>query len=57
VAELAAVEHADAQAPRRGAPRGGQADEAAADDRYVERLRLARDRLSPRFAGMTRISS
>jgi hypothetical protein len=57
VAELAAVQHVDAQAARRGAPRGGQADEAAADDRYVERLRLARDRLSPRFAGMTRISS
>src|SRR6185295_5198208 len=57
VAELAAVEHADAQAARRRAPRGGEADQANADDGYAERLRLSRDRLSPRFAGMTRISS
>jgi hypothetical protein len=56
-AELATVEHAGAQAARAGAPRGGQADEAAADDGYVERSRLVGDVGSPRFAGMTRISS
>jgi hypothetical protein len=56
-AELAAVEHAHRETARGRAPRAGEADEAAADDRYAERLRLSRDRLSPRFAGMTRISS
>jgi hypothetical protein len=39
-----------------GAPGRGQADEAAADDRYVERSGDFRDCLAPRFAGMTRIS-
>jgi hypothetical protein len=57
VAELAAVEHAHRQAARRGAPGHGEADEATADDCYVEPLRRGRDRRSPRFAGMTRISS
>jgi hypothetical protein len=56
VAELAALQHAGAQAARAGAPRDGEADEAAADDRYVERFGLVGDRDSPRFAGMTRIS-
>jgi hypothetical protein len=55
-AELAALEEADGQAALRGAPRHAEADEAAADDRYVERSGLVRDRCSPRFAGMTRIS-
>jgi hypothetical protein len=54
--QFAAVEHDDAQAPRAGAPGRGQADEAAADDRYVERCGVVRDVLPPRFAGMTRIS-
>jgi len=56
VAELRALEHAGPQAARAGAPRDGEADEAAADDRYVERFGLVGDRDSPRFAGMTRIS-
>jgi hypothetical protein len=55
-AELAAVEDADGHAALRRAPRDAEADEAAADDRYVERSGLVRDRLTPRFAGMTRIS-
>jgi hypothetical protein len=54
--ELAAVEDADGQAALRRAPRDAEADEATADDRYVERSGLVRDRCSPRFAGMTRIS-
>jgi hypothetical protein len=57
VAERAAVEHADREAARGGAPRDGEADEATADDCYVEPLLRGRDRRSPRFAGMTRISS
>jgi len=56
VAERAALEDADAQPARAGAPRYGEADEAAADDRYIERFGLVGDRDSPRFAGMTRIS-
>jgi len=57
VAERAAVEHADREVARGGTPRDGEADEATADDCYVEPLLRDRDRRSPRFAGMTRISS
>ena len=56
-AELAAVEHADAQPARTRAPGRRQPDEAAADDRYVEGSGVVADRSAPRFAGMTRISS
>ena len=55
-AELAAVEHAHAQAARLRAPGDGEADEAAADDGDVEHLSCVGDRFAPRFAGMTRIS-
>jgi hypothetical protein len=55
-AELAAVEDADGEAALRRAPGDGEANEAPADDRYVERSGLVRNRCSPRFAGMTRIS-
>jgi hypothetical protein len=55
-AQLAAVEDADAQAAGAGAPGDREADEAAADDCYVEGSEVVRDRLPPRFAGMTRIS-
>jgi hypothetical protein len=40
-----------------GAPRDGEADDAAADDRYVVAVAVFRDVASSRFAGMTRISS
>ena len=55
-AELAAVEHAHAQAARLRAPGHREADEAAADDGHVEHLSSVGDRFAPRFAGMTRIS-
>jgi hypothetical protein len=56
-AELAALEQEHGQPARLCAPSDGQADDAAADDRYVVGLGLGGDVLSSRFAGMTRISS
>jgi hypothetical protein len=56
-AELAALEYEHRQAARLRAPRDGEADDAAADDRYVVAVGLGGNVLSSRFAGMTRISS
>ena len=56
-AELAALEQEHRQAALAGAPRDREADDAAADDRYVVGLAVFRDVASSRFAGMTRISS
>src|SRR6185312_8586193 len=46
VAELAAVEHADAEAAGAGAPGDRETDEATADDCYVERSEVVRDRFA-----------
>ena len=56
-AELAAFDNEHGQPARPCAPRDGQADDAAADDRYVVAVVLCGNRVSSRFAGMTRISS
>jgi hypothetical protein len=56
-AELAALEQEHRQAALACAPRDREADDAAADDRYVVAVTVFRDVASSRFAGMTRISS
>ena len=56
-AEVAALEHDDRPPTRAGAPGHGEADDAAADDRYVVAVGVCGNWISSRFAGMTRISS
>jgi hypothetical protein len=57
--QLAAVEHEHREPARTRTPGHSEADEAAADDRYVVAVAVAvgGDVVSSRFAGMTRISS
>jgi hypothetical protein len=56
-AELAALEQQHRQPALARAPRDGEADDAATDDRYVVAVAVLWDVASSRFAGMTRISS